>query len=218
MPSRKKPLIEGEYYHIYNRGVEKINIVSDQKDMDRFFQSMEEFNTIDPIGSIYEHSFVKKNQLGSPTSKLIEIVAYCLNPNHYHFILKQVSEKGIEKFMQRFGTGYTKYFNNRHERSGALFQGVFKSIHVNTDPYFMHLSAYVNLNNRVHKLGSRTSKLSMSSWSEYVGESKRAVCKKDFIMGYFKSTQDYKRFAIKSIEETISRRRKEKEWKDLFLE
>ena len=56
---RKVPFVKGEYYHIYNRGVDKRNIFGDQNDLNRFFQSILEFNTIDPIGSIYENSFVK---------------------------------------------------------------------------------------------------------------------------------------------------------------
>src|SRR3989344_3993600 len=124
---RKKPFVTGEFYHIYNRGTDKRNIFSDKNDIDRFFQSMIEFNTIEPIGSIYENSFYL-NQLGSlasklrkPSKKLVNFISYCLNPNHFHFLLEQVAEKGIEKFLHRLGTGYTKYFNNKHKRSGALF-------------------------------------------------------------------------------------------------
>src|SRR3989344_9447893 len=111
MPSRKVNLVQGEYYHIYNRGVDKRNIFSDKFDLQRFFQSINEFNTKNPIGSLYENSFVREKELGGRTSKLVQFVAYCLNPNHYHFILTPLVEKGIEKFMQRLGTGYTMYFN-----------------------------------------------------------------------------------------------------------
>src|SRR3989338_4945315 len=116
MSQRKTDFVTGEFYHIYNRGVDKRDIFMDQLDIDRFFQSMEEFNTINPIGSIYENRFVdKKDKSGSKASKskLVDFIAYCLNPNHYHFILKQVDDKGVEKFMQRIGTGFAKYFNNK---------------------------------------------------------------------------------------------------------
>lgn len=156
---RKVPFINGEFYHIYNRGVDKRDIFSNQYDLDRFFQSMDNFNIVEPIGSIYEHSFQnqkKSPQLGSstPKLKLVNFVCYCLNPNHYHFILEQVSDKGIEKFMQRIGTGYTNYFNEKNKRSGSLFQGRFKASHVASNEYLLHLSAYVNLNDKVHQLGS----------------------------------------------------------------
>jgi len=217
MASRKISLSKGEYYHIYNRGVDKRNIFSDEYDVERFLQSMVEFNVEDPIGSIYENSF-KDRRLRHPVSKLVYVIAYCLNPNHYHFILKQVAEKGVEKYMQRLGMGYAKYFNNKNDRSGSLFQGAFKSVHVGADSYFKHLSAYVNLNNKVHyQLGHPVSKLVRSSWGEYMGENNEMMCEKEAVLKFFRSRKDYKKFALKSIQEMIVRRRK-KEWKRLFLE
>lgn len=197
-----------EYYHIYNRGVEKRDIFQDEYDFQRFLESLQEFNTLEPIGSIYEHSFRKDaSQLGHLMSKLeekglVEIVAYCLNPNHFHLILKQVSEQGVSKFMQRLGNGYTKYFNHKYERSGGLFQGKFKAVHIDSNEYLFHLSVYVNLNYAVHKLGHPMSK---SSWEEYVGqENKRGICSKGVILDQFKSTEDYKEYAkvtLKGIQE-----------------
>ncbi|MEK7090072.1 MAG: transposase, partial [Patescibacteria group bacterium] len=159
---RKVLLAKGEYYHIFGRGVDKRTIFMDADDFARFLQGMEEFNTLDPIGSIFENSFRKReSQLGHAVSKLlpkrkgelVELSCYCLNPNHYHFLLKQIVDKGIEKFMHRLCMGYAKYFNLRHERSGVLFQGPFKAVHVDSNEYLLYVSAYVNLNNLVHRLG-----------------------------------------------------------------
>ena len=153
MGSRKIPFENNEFYHIYNRGVDKRNIFMDKKDISRFFDGLNEFNNEFPIGSLYENSFQRKNsQLGSKASKfkLVDIVMYCINPNHFHLVLKQNMEKGIEKFMQKLGTGYTKYFNNKNSRSGSLFQDKFKSKHIDNNEYLLYLSAYVNLNDKVH--------------------------------------------------------------------
>ena len=156
----------GEYYHIYNRGVDKRGVFMDVADIARFLQSMEEFNTIDPIGSIYENSF-KNKTLGGSTTKLVSIVAFCLVSNHYHLILKELTDKGIEKFMHKIGTGYTRYFNEKTKRSGSLFQGRYKSVWVDSNEYLLYLSVYVNLNDKIHSLGGSTTK---SSWGEYTGE------------------------------------------------
>ena len=94
---RKVALVEGEYYHIYNRGVDKRTIFQDQEDLSRFFQSMEEFNYVEPIGSIFQNSFNKKRK---NSKKLVEIICYCLNPNHFHFVLRQFVENGISEFMK----------------------------------------------------------------------------------------------------------------------
>ena len=217
---RRAKFVNEEYYHIYNRGVDKRTIFECKEDLDRFFQSIDEFNVIKPIGSIYENSLIKikKNKeakkFGSSTPKfyiytekkkdeLVEFVCYCLNPNHYHFLLQQLVDKGVEKFMHKLGTGYSNYFNKKYKRSGSLFQGKFKAIHVDSNEYLLHLSVYVNLNYRVHnleKFGSPASKLFKSSWGEYIGENKENFCKKDIILDQFGSVLDYKKFAKNSLE------------------
>ncbi|MFH1978826.1 MAG: transposase [Patescibacteria group bacterium] len=217
---RKTEFANGEYYHIFNRGVDKRKIFSDKYDLQRFFQSMKEFNTLEPIGSIYENSFEKdKHQLECGAPKLVEFVAYCLNPNHYHFILKQVSEKGIEKIMHKLGGGFAKYFNQKYKRTGALFQGRFKAVHINSNEQLLYMSSYVNLNFKVHQLGCRAPKLELglvkSSWGEYVGEdatkSKEGFCKKDIILGQFKNRNEYKKYALESLELILENKEREKE-------
>lgn len=218
---RKVPFIVGQFYHIYNRGVDKRDIFSDEQDAARFLESMKEFNVVDPIGSLYEIKYERR--FGRPTSKkqkerLVNIICYCINPNHFHFILEEVIEGGISEFLKRLGGGYTKYFNKRNKRSGSLFQGRFKSVHIDTNTYLLHISAYVNLNNRVHKLsntlfGRWTSK-KRSSWEEYIGDNTSArndlLCRKGIILGQFKNKKEYKLFAEDTLEGIVERRYGEK--------
>lgn len=209
---RKEQFSKGEHYHIFNRGTDKREIIADEEDRRRFFQSIEEFNTTAPIGSIYENSFLKSknHQLGSSASKLVNFICYCVNPNHYHFLLEQVAEEGISKFMHRLGTGYTKYFNKKYGRSGVLFQGVFKAILVDSNEYLLHLSAYINLNNKAHQLGSEASKLGRSSWGEYTGKVDDGFCEKGIILDQFNNKDDYRKFAESSLEDIIERKDMEK--------
>ena len=81
-------------------------------------------------------------------------------------------EESVSLFMKRLGGGYTWYFNNRHKRNGSLFQGSFKSILADKNEYLLHLSAYVNLNNRIHQRGGLTATLVRSSWDEYLNNKK----------------------------------------------
>ena len=106
---RKFRFANGEYYHVYNRGVDKRTVFLDQYDFERFFQSIEEFNSLKPIGSLFENSF--RNLLSNPIAKLVDVMCYCLNPNHYHMILRQRVNNGISEFMRRIGTGFTQHFN-----------------------------------------------------------------------------------------------------------
>ncbi|KKT62318.1 MAG: Transposase [Candidatus Giovannonibacteria bacterium GW2011_GWC2_44_9] len=216
---RKTIFANGEYYHIYNRGVDKRGVFMDKFDFERFLQSIEEFNSEDPIGSIYENSFIK-DQIKSKKKKLVRIICYCLNPNHYHFIIGQLVGRGIEKFMHKLGLGYTQYFNLKHHRSGALFQGPFKAIHIDSNEYLLHLSAYVNLNFKVHKfkLGDLVPKW-RSSWDEYVNEQRGAgLCKRDVILDQFKNRAEYKKFAESSLIDILGRKDAAKSLESLLLE
>lgn len=216
---RKKPFVNKEYYHIFNRGVDKRKVFIDGDDFNRFLQSMDEFNSILPIGSIYENFFNKK-KLGHSMSKfsdkrekekLVNFVCYCVNPNHYHFLLEQMVDNGIEKFMQRLGNGYTKFFNNKHLRSGSLFQGRYKSIHIDSNEYLLHLSVYINLNDKVHQLGHSMSK---SSWNEYMRGDNYSFCNKNIVLDQFNKIKDYEVFANDSLEPIMQK----KELENFLLE
>ena len=122
--------------------------------------------------------------------------------------------------MHRLGTGYTRYFNDKNKRTGSLFQGRFKSVHIDSNEYLLHSSAYVNLNDRVHQLGSSTSKLvkSRSSWGEYTGESKSNFCCKDIILEQFRNAKEYQRFAESSLESILERKADLKDMERYLLE
>ncbi|MEK7575611.1 MAG: transposase [Patescibacteria group bacterium] len=209
MAVRKTKFVNNYFYHIFNRGTDKRDIFLDHNDISRFFQSMNEFNVIDPIGSIYQNSFNLLRSKASKDKKLVNFVCYCLNPNHYHFILEQVVDSGIEKFMQRLGTGYTKFFNHKHKRSGTLFQGKFKAVLIDSNEFLLHVSAYVNLNDKVHQLRSLNSK---SSWDEYIKNNYNNYnfCKKDVILDQFNNREEYKKFAEESLKDIIERKEMEK--------
>ncbi len=227
MAARKTKFEIGELYHIYNRGVDKRDIFLDEAEHWRFLQSMAEFNAVEPIGSIYEKSIADKNKVGlgrrasngvkKKQSGLVNFIAYCLNRNHYHFILEQKVDNGIEKFMHRLGTGYSKYFNNRHQRSGALFQNRFQSVHVDSNEYLLHLSVYVNLNDRLHPesdFGRTASKRAWSSWNEYchpVSQNNLSFCERAIILDQFRNQKEYIDFAEETLPDIIERKKLDKE-------
>ncbi|MDO8564623.1 MAG: transposase [bacterium] len=144
--SRNVQFAEGEFYHLYNRGTERRNIFSLGKDYERFLSLLLLCNGTVPV-DLKLHgktlAAVKDIERGEP---LIDIGAYCLMPNHFHLIVREKTKSGISRFMQKLTTGYTMYFNKRHERSGALFQGRFKAVHANKDNYLSYLISYIHLN------------------------------------------------------------------------
>ena len=145
---RRVPFQNNEYYHVYNRGVEKRVIFMDVHDYRRFRYILEEFNTTEPVYNVSEYVEHQKAYTRGRTSgkKLVMIENYCLMPNHYHLCLRQLIPGGISKYLQKVMTGYTMYFNLRHDRSGALFQGKTKSKHVDEERYLNYLHYYIDLN------------------------------------------------------------------------
>ncbi len=210
---REVPLANEEYYHIFNRGVDKRKVFLDDSDYWRFLFSLRLMNdknngamiawrdySKNNPGATLKQFFLTFNVRKRKCEPLVEIIAYCLNPNHYHLILKQVEERGIEIFMQKVGNGYTKYFNKKNMRSGVLFQGRFKSSHIDTNEYLLYVSAYVNCNSQVHKI-SPAEKYFWSSFREYIGEKNKhpIALKKEAVLGQFKNKLEYKEFAIRNL-------------------
>jgi REP element-mobilizing transposase RayT len=208
---RVSSFVTNEYYHVYNRGFEKRNIFLCDNDYLRFIESIKEFNNVKPIYSLYLHNQLKKRGVldVGRLKKLVSVICYCLNPNHFHFILKQEAENGISEFMKRLGGGYAKYFNHKYKRSGFLFQGKFKSIHIDSNSYLLYLSAYINENHFIHGLG-KSEEWNFSSYSDYVGKTNCGICKTNIILEQFNN--DFKRYEEFSKENAIHlKNRKEDE-------
>lgn len=218
MGNRKTKFVEGEYYHIYNRGIEGRIIFNEQKDLDRFIESIEEFNSSESEGGIYKNSF-EKHQKKKAGDKLINIICYAFNPNHYHFLITPLVENGVETFMQKLGTGYTMFFNAKYKRRGSLFQGTYKSVHINSNEYLLHLSVYINLNDKVHQLRGLTSQLVKTSWKSFAsGKNDPLLGDANIISGQFKNHQEYKKFAEEILPEIIEHKKLSKELEEVMID
>ena len=187
-----------QYYHIYNRGVDKRDVFMSKKDLDRFVLSVKIFNTIEPVGGLYKISQFDSLKDQKEKGTLVSIVCYCFNPNHFHLILKQEVDGGVSEFLKRLLGGYTKYFNQVHNRSGALFQGRFKSHPIDNDQYFMKIFPYVNGNYLVHDIPQNKLDLVLSSDREYDQMNFNLVSKKEAeeIIDIYGSSKDFKKESI----------------------
>ena len=147
MTKRDAPFAVGEWYHCYNRGIEGRTTFEDTRDYHRFLELLYLANDISPLrrDDIGNHAFEEVLRIPR-REKIVAIGAFCLMPNHFHLVIKEVSEGGITAFMRKLGTAYTGYFNARNKRSGNLFLKPFKSRHVENDRYFQHLISYVHCN------------------------------------------------------------------------
>ena len=195
----------GEYYHIYNRGTDKREIFMDKSDYLRFIRNMEIFSETESLS----RDLVAEK--GERLKKQVKFICYCLNPNHYHFLLKQSENKGIEKFMHRLGVGYSTYFNKKYNRSGVLFQGPYKAIHIKENSYFIWLSAYINGNSEIHKI-FKAENYQWSSYMEYLERRNSNICNKNNILDQFKNINEYKDFVDLVIQERKEGRAERKKY------
>ena len=199
MPYRKVPLITNEYYHIYNRGVAKLPIFSDKRDYDRFWNTLYYYQFCGPKP---QFSQIKRfKDVGFENNqKIVEILCYCLMPNHFHFLIRQLQEKGISEFMNKFANSFTKYFNTRHDRVGPLLQGQFKAIRVESDEQLLHLSRYIHLNPIMSYLVKDLNFYPWSSYVEYINGSDDVLCNKELILGMFRTPQQYEQFVLDQVD------------------
>jgi len=200
---RKDPLVTEQYYHIYNRGVDKRDIFMNKHDLNRFVLSIKEFNINKPIGSIQSNLKGKTDldRFRDKEGPLVSIVCYCLNPNHFHFIIRQEAEGGISEFFKRLLGGYTLYFNKVHKRTGSLFQGRFKSKMIKNDAYFLKIRPYVNTNYLIHDISPEKSHLILSSCQEYDKLNFNLVSKKEAmdLLEFYGSNKKFKNECLKVV-------------------
>lgn len=197
MPYRLVPLVNGNYYHIFNRGVEKRNVFLTRHDYKRFLNTLiyyqiEESNVKFSSRSLLDIISVQNSK------KQVEIIGYCLMPNHYHLLLKQNIDNGISTFLRKVSNSYTKYFNTKYERVGPLFQGAFKARLIDDSEVLLHVLRYIHLNPFVDRSGEVLDlSFPYSSYNEYI--TKQKICNtriaKELLVG-----QDFSAFHRDQIE------------------
>lgn len=173
MPSRNviKEYAPDSYYHLYNRGVGKQDIFADAMDYHVLLSYLKS-----ALGTKEGNS--DKRRLNF--CKELDLLAYCLMPNHFHFLVYQYQEKAIAKMMQSVMTAYVRYYNKRHGRVGTLFQGVYKGLLVSNDAHLIHLSRYIHLN--PSELGYDFRTYEYSSLPYYLGDKQASWVKPERIL------------------------------------
>jgi putative transposase len=195
MPYRIIPFINGEIYHIYNRGVAKLPIFSEKRDYRRLLDTLHYYKHQDPKPQFSQIKRFKDFEI-EVNPKIVEILCYCLMPNHYHILIRQLENNGIPEFISKITNSYTKFFNIKYERVGPLLQGQFKAVRIEATEQLMHVSRYIHLNPTTSFLVKDLENYEWSSYLNYIGLKEDNVCEKDFISSLFKSPEEYKQFVL----------------------
>jgi len=198
MQYRKEPLATGECYHVFTRSIAKYIIFNNNHDFTRVIEILNLLRFPD-----FEYTYPRFKKLSEITQveivcglqdegrKSVEIIAYCIMPTHIHLVLKQLEDGGISKYMSRVLNGYSKYFNICHQRSGPLFEGRFKNIHIENDEQLLHLTRYIHLNPVSAGLIEKPENWQYSSYQEYLDDNQQ-ICDFNVLPDF--SPKTYKQF------------------------
>ena len=179
MPSTRPEYLSGHYYHFFNRGAHRLSIFR-EPDNYRF--------ALDRV----EH-YCEKLALAP--------VAYCLMPNHYHFLIRQGTDHSAGLLPQRLFNSYSKAYNKRYDHSGTLFEGNYKVRWVQDTTYLLHLCRYIHANPAADGLVVDPADWPYSNYLEWIGERDSALVDREFIRQHFRSAEEYRRFVLDYLEE-----------------
>ncbi len=204
----------GNYYHIFNRGNGKNDIFLDDQDYKIFMQRLLENLFPDSETSKVPSPLDLKYKRKKLPPETFSLICYCLMPNHFHLLIRQNGNVKVNQLVQKLCTGYAKYFQKKYDHTGHLFQGAFKSIHVDNESYLTWLSAYIHQNPVSAYLVKDPKDYPFSSYLDYIGLRDDRLCEKSPILDKFKTKEDYKKFVI----DTESQLKASKSIKDLMLD
>lgn len=208
MPYRKIPIASGEIYHVFNRSVAKQPIFLYDRDYQRAIEVIKFYRHKDlPLRFSHYNRLPleQKGQIGNLIEEspvVIEILAFCLMPNHLHFLLKSLTEDGIIKFMSNLQNSYAKYFNIKHERTGTLFQPMFKAVRIESDEQLIHVCRYIHLNPVTAYLVKTIEDLENYPWSSYIYylSDSLSFISKELILSFFKNLKEFKKFTADQVD------------------
>lgn len=223
----REKIIAGNFYHVLNRGVDKRKIFLDEKDYLRFIHDLFEFNDkahAFNVGHFFklrhqnQHIDVRRQYIENrrPRKLLVEILAFCLMPNHYHLLLKPKNNNSIIEFIKKINGGYAKYFNHKYKRAGALFEGKYKSVLIKDESHFIHLPYYIHLNpldlvmpawrdKKIKDYKKAVKFLENYKWSsylDYIGKKNfPSVTQRNFLLKFLGNSTQYKKDTVSWLKE-----------------
>lgn len=188
----------GEIYHVFNRGVNKSNIFFKRADYSYFLEAARHYRTetIKFSRSVFGADPVSAKEKSGP---FVEIYAYCLMPNHFHFLVKQLVDDGITSYFRRVSNSYSHHLNLKYKRVGTLFESRFKNVLVESEDQLVHLSRYIHLNPAASNLIGNAKRYEWSSYKDYFEEGDEFVST-DLVMGLFKSGKNYEEFVADQVD------------------
>lgn len=207
MGLRKTSFVNGEIYHVCNRAVAGIPVFQRQKEAELFLESALFYLQEDPPTrfSIYRTS--RDRFSISSGNHIVTPLAFCIMPNHFHFLLKQNIDKGIQTFIKKISNSYAHYYGLKHSMKGHVFEGNFCAIHIEDEEQLLHVSRYIHLNPVTAYLVETPEAYAFSSYRDYITSTHSSFIDPSLILSSFRSRLAYKRFVDdqKDYQRTLAR-------------
>ena len=179
MPYRKVQFAPGQFYHIYNRGVARQPIFREEDN----------------------YLFLLRRTKEYASALNVAVIAYCLMPNHYNFLLRQDGQEPAGRLPQRVFNSYSKAFNKRYGRTGTLFEGPYKATHIDRDGYLLHLCRYIHANPVKHGVLSELERWPYSNYLEWIGARDGKLVERAFVQEHFPVVGSYRQFVLDYVSE-----------------
>lgn len=221
MPAKNRIKIYGEnsFYHVYNRGNNHQTIFHDEHDYNTFLYLFKKYleegfteRRVTPKGEEY---FVEPKHVYEE----IELLAYCLMPNHFHLLVFQKTREGMTKLLRRIITSYSNFFNHKYNLEGSPFQDIYKAVTIKTEEQLIHTSRYIHANPISITGLNGLSEYVYSSYPAYLSINKPRWLKPERVLGSFKNKEDYRKFVDEFVKTDLSVKRESLEpIKDLLLD
>ncbi|MDP2874379.1 MAG: transposase [bacterium] len=200
MPSRNivREFATQGFYHVYNRGEGKINIFSDDQDYRVFLYYLQVY--LLPLEKVLQkYRSLPLRLYCKNMSAEVELLAYCLMPNHFHLLLFQKPKDGVPKLLKQLSNAYTLYFNSKYQHTGGLFPGRYKAVTVTNLEQALHLSRYIHLNPMVSEVIIDIRKYLWSSYNDYLTPNENALTRSQLILSAFPNSNAYEQFVLDQV-------------------
>lgn len=205
MATRATPLVTGNIYHVYNRGVARQPTFFAKRDYERIMLTLRYYRLRKPprklsyfleIPAQERETWLVRQE--KELAKLVEILCFVFMPNHFHMMLRQVVDGGITTYVRHAINSYTKFINTKYHRPGPLFQGEFKAVRIETNEQLLHVSRYIHLNPFTSSV-VRAGDLRSYPWSSlpvYLGAGATPYLSPDIVLSQFSKKHTYEAFVF----------------------
>lgn len=223
MPYRKTPLVAGQIYHVFNRSIAKELLFKKKYDYQHFLsiirfyrygKSTIRFSFYNRLSKDEKKEFDTKFLM--PKNLTLRFFAYVIMPNHFHFLVRPLSDRALSDLMRYIQNSYSKYFNTKYQRTGSLFQSMFKAVRIESEEQLLHVSRYIHLNPVTAYL-IKFDELENYPWSSfhyYLDRDENSFVDIDTVLSHFQSSEKYSQF----VRNQVDYQRKLNQIKHLILE